>query len=49
MQGKGIMRLLGWSTSCAVRGIITIEGTYGITNVFWVGKERQEYFLHANG
>ena len=47
--GKEIAPHIDYDPSYACRVIIPIEGTDGITNVFWVGKERQEYFLHANG
>jgi len=47
--GKQIVPHIDYDPSYACRVIIPIQGTDNVTNVFWVGKERQEYHLEANG
>jgi len=47
--GKQIPPHIDYDPSYACRVIIPIQGTDNVTNVLWVGKERQEYHLEANG
>jgi hypothetical protein len=47
--GKQIVPHIDYDPSYGCRVIVPVQGTDDVTNVFWKGKERQEYHLEANG